>query len=150
MVLCSASVLWWSKWSSVQHQFSGGPNGPLFSINSRVVQMVICSASILGWSKWSSVQPPFSGGPSGPLFSLHSRVVQMVLCSAVITSSPFSDRLLGLVVKAFASREDNSGLESVFQRDFSRSSHTSDLKNWHSARRHRVRNGTGRPGVSIL
>ena len=36
--------------------------------------------------------------------------------------------LVGLVVKASASRVDDPGFESSLCRDFSRSSHTSDLK----------------------
>ena len=43
-----------------------------------------------------------------------------------------SDRLVGLAVKASASRAESPGFESRLRRDFSGSSHTSDLKNWHS------------------
>ena len=66
------------------------------------------------------------------------------------------DRLVGLVVKASASRAEDPGLKSRLRRDFSGSGHTSDLKigtpvatlpgTW----RYRVRAGTGWPGVSIL
>ena len=66
------------------------------------------------------------------------------------------DHLGGLVVKASASGAEDPGFESRLHRDFSGSSHTSDLKNgtpvatlpgaWH----YRVSAGTGRPGVSIL
>ena len=66
------------------------------------------------------------------------------------------DRLGGLVVKASASGAEDPGFESRLRRDFSGSSHTSDLKigtpvttlpgAWH----YRVSTGTGRPGVSIL
>ena len=66
------------------------------------------------------------------------------------------DRLGGLVVKASASGAEDPGFESRLRRDFSGSSHTSDLKigtpvttlpgAWH----YRVSAGTGRPGVSIL
>ena len=38
------------------------------------------------------------------------------------------DRLLGLVVKVSASRAEDPGFESRLRRDFSGSSHTSDLK----------------------
>ena len=68
----------------------------------------------------------------------------------------FLDRLVGPVVKASASGAEDPGFESRLRRDFSGSSHTSDLKigtrvatlpgAWHS----RVGTGTGRPGVSIL
>ena len=71
-------------------------------------------------------------------------------------SSVSLDRLVGLVVKASASRAEDPGFESRLRRVFSRSSHTSDLKidtpvatltgAWH----YRVSAGTGRPGVSIL
>ena len=66
------------------------------------------------------------------------------------------DRLVGLVVKATASGAEDPGFESRLRRDFSRSSHASDLKigtpvatlpgAWH----YRVSAGTGRPGVSVL
>ena len=66
------------------------------------------------------------------------------------------DRLAGLVVKASASGAEDPGFESRLRRDFSGSSHTSDLKTgtpvaylpgaWH----YRVSAGTGWPGVSIL
>ena len=65
-------------------------------------------------------------------------------------------RLGGLVVKASASGAEDPGFESRLRRDFSGSSHTSDLKigtpvttlpgAWH----YRVSAGTGQPGVSIL
>ena len=60
------------------------------------------------------------------------------------------------MVKVSASGVEGPEFESCLQRDFSRSSHTSDLKigtpvatlpgAWH----YRVSAGTGRPGVSIL
>ena len=66
------------------------------------------------------------------------------------------DRLVGQVVKASAPKAEGPGFESRMCRDFSGSSHTSDLKigtpvatlpgTW----RYRVSAGTGRPGVSIL
>ena len=37
-------------------------------------------------------------------------------------------RLVGLVVKVSATRTEDPGLESLLPRDFTRSSHTSDLK----------------------
>ena len=68
----------------------------------------------------------------------------------------FTNRLVGLVVKASASRAEDPGFESRLRWDFSGSSHTSDLKNGTpvatlpGAWRYRVSVGTGRPGVSIL
>ena len=65
-------------------------------------------------------------------------------------------RLVGLVVKASASRAEDPGFESPFRRDFSGSSHTSDFKigtpvaTLPGAWSYRVNAGTGRPGVSIL
>ena len=65
-------------------------------------------------------------------------------------------RLVGLVVKASATRAEDPGFESRFQLDFSGSSHTIDLKigipvaTLPGAWRYRVSTGTGRPGVSIL
>ena len=65
------------------------------------------------------------------------------------------DRLLDLVVKSSASRAEDPKFESRLRRDFSGSSHSSDLNigtpvatlpgAWH----YRVSAGTGRPGVSI-
>ena len=65
-------------------------------------------------------------------------------------------RLVGLVVKASASRAEDPGFESRLRGDFSGSSHTSDFKigtpvvTLPGAWRYRVSAGTGRPGVSIL
>ena len=62
----------------------------------------------------------------------------------------------GLVVKASASGAEDPGFESRLRRDFSGSSHTSDLNigtpvaTLPGAWRYRVSAGTGRPGVSIL
>ena len=60
------------------------------------------------------------------------------------------------MVKASASRAEDPGFESRVRRDFSGSSHTSDLKigtpvaTLSGAWRYRVSAGTGRPSVSIL
>ena len=65
-------------------------------------------------------------------------------------------RLVGLAVKASASRAEDPGFESRLRGDFSGSSHTSELKIGTSlatlpgAWRYRVGAGTGWPGVSIL
>ena len=67
-----------------------------------------------------------------------------------------SELLVGLVVKASASRATEPGFESRWRRDFSGSSHTSDLNastpvaTLPGAWRYRVSAGTGWPGVSIL
>ena len=68
-----------------------------------------------------------------------------------------TDRLVGLVVKASASRAEGPGFESRLRQGFfSGSSHTSDLKigtpvaTLPGAWRYRVSTGTGRPSVSIL
>ena len=64
--------------------------------------------------------------------------------------------LVGLVVKASASRAEDPGFESYLHWDFSGSSHTSDLKigtlvaTLTGAWRYRVSSGTGWPGISIL
>ena len=50
----------------------------------------------------------------------------------VIVSCTLQHHLVGLVVKASASRAEDPGFESRLRRDFSGSNHTSDLKNWHS------------------
>ena len=65
-------------------------------------------------------------------------------------------RLVGLVVKASASRAEDPAFESRWRRDFSGSGHTSDLNigtpvaTLSGAWRYRVSAGTCRPGVSIL
>ena len=65
-------------------------------------------------------------------------------------------RLVGLVVKASASRAEDPGFESRLRWDFSGSSHTGDFKidtpvaTLPGAWRYRVSAGTGRPGVNIL
>ena len=71
-------------------------------------------------------------------------------------TDPPVDHLVGLVVKVSASRAEEPGFESRWRRDFSGSSHTSDLNTGipvatlPGAWRSRVSAGTGRPGVSIL
>ena len=67
-----------------------------------------------------------------------------------------ADHLVGPVVKASASRAEDPGFESRLWRDFSGSSHTSDLKigtpvaALSGVWQYRVSAGTGRPGVSTL
>ena len=69
---------------------------------------------------------------------------------------PALNYLVGLVVKVSASRAKDPGYESCWWRDFSGSSHTSDLNigtpvaALPEAWRSRVSAGTGQPGVSIL
>ena len=76
------------------------------------------------------------------------------MCSTLTYAVSQVHRLAGLVVKASASGDP--GFEYRLRRDFSGSSHTSDLKTGNPvatlpvAWRYRVRAGTGRPGVSIL
>ena len=66
------------------------------------------------------------------------------------------DRLVGLVVKASASRVEDPGFEFRLRRDFLGLSHTSDFKigtlvaTLIGALRYRVSAGTGWPVVSIL
>ena len=65
-------------------------------------------------------------------------------------------RFVGLVVKTSASGAEDPRFETRLRRDFSESSHTSDLKigtpvaTLSGAWRYRVSAGTSRPGVSIL
>ena len=65
-------------------------------------------------------------------------------------------RLVGLVVKASATRAVDPGFESRLRHNFSWSSHTSDLKagtpvaTMPGVWRYRVSAGNGRPGVSIV
>ena len=73
-----------------------------------------------------------------------------------VPSSCTANCLVGLVVKASASREKIAGSNPACAGIFSRSSHTSDFKigtpvaTLPGAWRYRVSTGTGRPGVSIL
>ena len=66
------------------------------------------------------------------------------------------DGLVGLVIKTSASRAEDPRFETRLRWDFSRSSHTSDLKNdtpvatLPGAWCYRVSSGTGLTGVSIL
>ena len=66
------------------------------------------------------------------------------------------DRLLGLVVKVFASRPATPGFDSHLRPEFSGSSHTGDLNigapaaTLPGAWRYRVSAGIGWPGVNIL
>ena len=70
--------------------------------------------------------------------------------------SAHNDRLVGLVVKASASRPADPGSNSRLLRDFSGSIHTSDLKIGTPAAilpgawRNRVSAATGWPGVGVL
>ena len=66
------------------------------------------------------------------------------------------DCLVDLLDKASNSSVEDPGFESLLRRDFSGSSHTSDLKigtpvaTLPGAWRYRVSAGAGRPGVSVL
>ena len=72
------------------------------------------------------------------------------------SQSPPKHRLVDLVVKASASGAEDPWFAFRLRRDFSGSSHTSDLKigtpvaTLPGAWCYRVSAGTGRPGVSIL
>ena len=75
---------------------------------------------------------------------------------SILCLLPQTYHLVGLVVKASASRAEGPGFESRLRRDFFGASHTNDLKigtpvaTLPGAWRYRVSTGTGRPGVSIL
>ena len=80
-----------------------------------------------------------------------SIAVQFPLLWSLRVASPAVNRLVGLVVKASASRAEDPGFESRLRRDFfSGSSHTSDLKSGTpvatlpGAWRYKVGAGTGR------
>ena len=82
--------------------------------------------------------------------------VVLLLCGIFLSHGCIDYCLGGLVVKASASRVEDPGFKSRLRRDFSGSSHTSDLKigtpvaTLPDAWRYRVNTGTGRPGVSLL
>ena len=83
-------------------------------------------------------------------------VASQILRSGAGLATPSGDHLIGLVVKASASRAQDPGFESRLGWDFSGWSHTSDLTigtplatltgAWH----YTISAGTGWPGVSIL
>ena len=90
---------------------------------------------------------------------LTGKVVFLELSEIWTPSSPLlltRHRLAGQVVKASAPKAEGPGFKSHLRRDFSGSSHTSDLKigtpvaTLPGAWRYRVSAGTGRPGVSML
>ena len=87
---------------------------------------------------------------------LSNFIAELSLPTTGYTYCASQNRLVGLVVKASASRAEGPGFESRLRRDFSGSSHTSDSKigtpvaSLPGAWRYRVSAGTGRPGVSIL
>ena len=89
------------------------------------------------------------------LISTTVSALKVNFCSGVDALTK-GDRLVGLVVKASASRTEDPRFESRLRRDFSGSSHTSDFNigtpvaPLPGAWRCRVSAGTGRPGVSIL
>ena len=80
--------------------------------------------------------------------------VATTITSIIIFTIP--DRLVGLVVKESASRAEDTGFESHLRRNFSGSSHTSDLRigtpvaTLPGAWRYRVSAGTGRPSVCVV
>ena len=90
------------------------------------------------------------------LSNISSLVIMLGNERTIPAISSWNDRLVGLVVKACASGAEGPEFESRLWQDFSRSSHTSDLKigtpvatlpgAWH----YRVNARTGEPGVSIL
>ena len=81
-----------------------------------------------------SVSPPPLRWPSGKACA--SRAVDggrnSTVGSVLGSLSCLIHRLVGLVVKVPASRAEGPGFESRLRLDFSGSSHTSDLKKWHS------------------
>ena len=112
-----------------------------YSLGVDLVPLRVLSVSIIG--RWYS-----QGSHSARSFDCLSVQLRTQVC--------YSDRLGGLVVKASALGAEDPGFESRLRRDFSGSSHTSDLKvgtplaTLPGAWRYRVSAGTGLPGVSIL
>ena len=79
------------------------------------------------------------------------------ITTTTTTTTTTTDRLVGLVLKASASREEDPGFESRLRREFSGVESDQWLKKigtpvatLPSAWRYRVSTGTGWPGVSIL
>ena len=124
------------------------------------MQLLLLLSSLLFYRGWSQ---PYRMEQRPLPFSTPLSFIRSVLwCSGLsllrrhLSTSALPDRLVGLVVKASASGAEDPGFKSSLRRDFSMSSHTSDLKIgipvatlpgvWHYS----VSAGTGRPGVSIL
>ena len=93
---------------------------------------------------------------SGFTFRYAPRSLTNQESSLLLLPSQLHDRLVGLVVKASASRAEDPGFESRLRGDSSGSSHTSDFKigtpvaTLPDAWRYWVSDCTGWPGVSIL
>ena len=87
------------------------------------------SALCLSWSGTAAI------ARSGRAGKPQVRSGKTGMCQTVTTTPflPSSHRLAGLVVKVSASGAEDPGLESRWRRDFSGSSHTSELKIWHSS-----------------
>ena len=106
--------------------------------------------------KWLPCQGP---GVMGSALGLVG--VVSLRCDCVNEPASSRDRLVGLVVKASAPRAADPGLDAGLFRDFSGSSHGSDLKKKKKKKstsvatlpgawRYRVSTGIGWPCVSIL
>ena len=91
--------------------------------------------------------------PSGEIYSNYLPFDAVVRRGYALYQT--ADRLVGLVVKASASRTEDPRFKTSLRWESSGSSHTSDLKigtpmaTLSGARRYRISAGTGRPGVSI-
>ena len=104
--------------------------------------------------RWILLSPPNPVDWHYANLSQHSTLQQEWQMNLAV--SPKHNRLIGLVVKGSALRAEDLVFESHLHQDFSRSSHTSDLKigtpvaTLPGAWCYRVSAGTGRPSVSIL
>ena len=141
--LTLTSDFYLSWWLIRNHQFNNGQRNKIASSFCNGEKRSQCETWILAGvthvSQWTSMDSLF-------------RIISVASPRLFYVSY----RLLGLMVKASASRAEDPGFKSSLRRDFSGSGHTSDLKigtpvatlpgSW----RPRVSTGTGRSGVSIL
>ena len=109
-----------------------------------------------GWNDGWAVKTVVTRRSSASMLPALAQIVVRAETEVADYTCYFIYRLVGLVVKASAYRPEDPGFESHLRRDFSGSSHISDLKlalQWLPCQPpgfKRVNAGTGPPGVSIL
>ena len=126
------------------------PNRPVEALRPGTLQRSYCATNTCHWGDLNRETE------NRPSCLPNSRRMPNHRATQASRLSVSFHRLVGLVVKASASGEEDPGFESRLRRDFSGSSLTSDLKigtpvatlpdAWYC----RVSAGTGRPGVSKL
>ena len=103
---------------------------PACSPNSGSVHIDFRAVSGMGYFVW--IVPSMLGLSVVSLTCFVLGIVQHALTSCYLFTH-FGNRLVGLVVKASASKAEDPGFESRLQRDFSGVKSYQWLKNWHSS-----------------